>query len=237
MNIIDAVIIVLFIIGFLIGYRRGAVKQAVTLVGFFIVIILSYLFKDYVAHLCFSRLPFIDFSLFGAVSVVNIIFYELISFLITFSILSIILRLVIKISGLVEKIFDVTIILGFISKIVGGVLGIIEMYVITFILLFLFSQPFMKITGIEDSKLSDTILSKTPVLADKIEGYMVVIEDLYVMKDKYTDKNFEYNSIEKFLKYKVIDVKSLEILKKREKIKFKGLNKLIKKYGGNNESI
>ena len=106
------------------------------------------------------------------------------------------------------------------------------MYVITFILLFFFSQPFMKITGIEESKLGETILSKTPILADKIEGYMVVIEDLYVMKDKYTDKDFEYNSIEKFLKYKVIDVKSLKILVKREKIKVDGLDTLIEKYGG-----
>lgn len=237
MNIIDAVIIVLFIIGFLIGYRRGAIKQVVTLVGFFLVIILSYLFKDFVAHICFSRLPFIDFSLFGAVSVVNIIFYELISFLLTLTVLSIALKIIIKLSGIIEKIFDVTIILGFISKIVGGILGILEMYVITFILLFLFSQPFMKITGIEESKLGDTILSKTPILADKIEGYMIVIEDLYVMKDKYADKEFEYNSIEKFLKYNVIDVKSLEILKKRNKIKFKGLDTLLEKYGGKDENI
>ena len=232
MNIIDAVIIVLFMIGFLIGYRRGAIKQVVTLVGFFLVIILSYIFKDYVAHFCFKTFPFIDFSLFGAVSVVNIIFYELISFLITLSVLSIALKLLIKISGIVESIFDITIILGFVSKIIGGVLGILEMYVITFILLFFFSQPFMKITGIEDSKLGETILSKTPILADKIEGYMIVIEDLYVMKDKYTDKDFEYNSIEKFLKYKVIDVKSLKILVKREKIKVDGLDTLIEKYGG-----
>ena len=106
MNIIDAVIIVLFIIGFLIGYRRGTIKQVVTLVGFFLVIILSYLFKDFVAHICFSRLPFIDFSLFGAVSVVNIIFYELISFLLTLTVLSIALKIIIKLSGIIEKIFD-----------------------------------------------------------------------------------------------------------------------------------
>ncbi len=232
MNIIDAVIIVLFIIGFLIGYRRGAIKQTVTLVGFILVLILSYLLKGYVADFCFKVFPFIDFKYFGAVSVVNIIFYELLSFLITMSVLILILKLIIGISGVVEKIFKATIILGVVSKLIGGILGIIEMYVITFILLFFFSQPFMRITGIENSKLGDKMLNNTPVLTSKVEGYIVVVEDLYNIKDNYLDKDFEYKSIEKFLKYKVVDVKSLKILKSKNKLKFDGLDVLIEKYGG-----
>lgn len=232
MNIIDAVIIVLFIIGFLIGFRRGMIKQTVTLVGFLFVLILSYLLKGYVANFCFSRFPFIDFKYFGAVSVINIIFYELISFLITMSLLMLLLKIIVGISGIIEKIFKATIILGIVSKIIGGVLGIIEMYVITFILLFFFSQPFMRITGISDSKLSNVMLNNTPILTNKIKGYVVVVEDLYNMKDNYLDKDFEYKSIEKFLKYKVVDVKSLKILKERNKLKFNGLDSLIEKYGG-----
>lgn len=232
MNIIDAVIIVLFIIGFLIGFRRGMIKQSVTLVGFIFVLILSYLLKGYVANFCFSKFPFIDFKYLGAVSVVNILFYELISFLITMSLLILLLKIIIRISGIIEKIFNATIILGIVSKIIGGVLGIIEMYVITFILLFFFSQPFMRITGINDSKLSNTMLNNTPILTNKIKGYIVVVEDLYNMKDNYLDKNFEYNSIEKLLKYKVVDVKSLRILKDRNKLIFNGLDSLIENYGG-----
>ena len=232
MNIIDAVIIVLFIIGFLIGFRRGAVKQTVTLVGFIFVLILSYLLKGYVANFCFSRFPFIDFKYFGAISIVNIIFYELISFLVTFSILMIILKIIIMVSGVVEKILKATIILGIVSKIIGGILGIIEMYAVTFILLFFFSQPFMRITGVEESKLGNTMLNHTPILTSKIKGYIVVAEDLYEMKNNYLDKDFEYKSIEKFLKYKVVDVKSLIILKEKNKLKFDGLDSLIENYGG-----
>ena len=232
MNIIDAVIIVLFIIGFLIGFRRGMIKQTVTLVGFIFVLILSYLLKGYVANFCFSRFPFIDFKYFGTVSVINIIFYESISFLITMSLLMLLLKIIVGISGIIEKIFKATIILGIVSKIIGGVLGIIEMYIITFILLFFFSQPFMRITGINDSKLSNVMLNNTPILADKIKGYVIVVEDLYNMKDNYLDKDFEYKSIEKFLKYKVVDVKSLKILRERNKLKFNGLDSLIEKYGG-----
>jgi hypothetical protein len=144
----------------------------------------------------------------------------------------IVLKLIIFVTGIIEKILKATIILGIVSKIIGGVLGIIEMYAITFILLFFFSQPFMRITGVGESKLSDVILNHTPVLTSKIKGYTIVVGDLYSMKDNYLDKDFEYKSIEKFLKYKVIDVKSLKILKEKNKLKFNGLDSLIEKYGG-----
>lgn len=232
MNIIDAAIIVLFMVGFLIGFGRGAIKQAVTLIGFILVLILSYLFKGYVANFCFRRFPFIDFKYFGAVSVVNIIFYEVISFLITLSVLILVLKIIVGISGIIEKILKATIILGAVSKIIGGILGIIEMYFIIFVLLFFFSQPFMRVTGVENSQLGDSILNNTPILTNKVKGYVVVAHDIYNMKDELFDKDFEYNSIEKLLKYKVVDAKSLKILKSRGKLKFDGLDKLIKKYGG-----
>lgn len=232
MNIIDAVIIVLLIVGFLIGYVRGAIKEAVTLIGFIAVLILSYLLKGYVANFFFKTLPFIDFKFLGAVSVVNILFYELIAFLVTFSILMIILKLITFFTGVIEKILDSTIILGAISKIIGGALGVIEMYFIIFILLFFFSAPFMRLAEVQESPLGEIILNKTPILANKIKGYIVVVEDIYNMKDNYLDKDFEYKSIEKLLKYKVVDVKSLKILKERGKLKFDELDLLINDYGG-----
>ncbi len=233
MNIIDAVIIVLFIVGFLIGYVRGAIKETVTLVGFIAVLILSYLLKSYVANFFFKTLPFVDFKFLGAVSIVNILFYELIAFLATFSILMIILKLITFFTGIIEKILDSTIILGAISKIIGGALGIIEMYFIIFILLFFFSAPFMRLAEVQKSPLGEIILNKTPILANKIKGYKIVVEDIYDMKDNYLDKDFEYKSIEKLLKYKVVDVKSLKILKERGKLKFDELEELlINDYGG-----
>lgn len=232
MNIIDAAIIVLFMVGFLIGFSRGAVRQAVTLVGFIFVLILSYLLKDFVANFFFSTLPFIDFKYFGAVSVVNIVFYEALAFIITFSILMIILKVIIFVTGIIEKIFKATIILGVVSKIIGGILGVIEMYFIIFILLFFFSQPFMRLAKVDNSKLGDAILNNTPVLTSKVKGYVEVAKDIYSMKDSYLDKDFEYKSIEKLLKYNVVDVKSLKLLKENNKLSFEGLDVLIDKYGG-----
>ncbi len=232
MNIIDAVIIVLLIVGFLAGFRRGAVKQAVTLIGLVLVIVGAYYLKNPIAMFCYKTFPFIDFKIFNGISVVNILFYEVISFIVAASILTLILRIVLKISGIIEKVFDATIILGFFSKLIGGALGVIEAYVISFVLLFFFSQPFINVTGVGDSKIGTYMLNNTPILTNAVSGTIEVIEELYNMKDKYNNKGFEKDAVEKFLDYKVIDVKALKILRDKNKINFSGIDNLIKEYGG-----
>lgn len=232
MNIVDAVIIVLLIVGFLAGFRRGAIKQAVTLIGLVLVIVGAYYLKNPIAMFCYKTFPFIDFKIFNGVSVVNILFYEVISFIVAASILTLILRIVLKISGIIEKVFDATIILGFFSKLIGGALGVIEAYVISFVLLFFFSQPFINVTGVGDSKIGTYMLNNTPVLTNAVSGTIDVIEELYNMKDDYNNKDFEKKAVEKFLDYKVIDVKALKVLRDKNKINFSGINELIIEYGG-----
>lgn len=232
MNIIDAVIIIVLIVGFLTGFRRGAVKQAVTLVGVALVIIGAYYLKNPLASFCYRTFPFINFKVFNGLSVINILFYEAISFLVAAAILTLILRIILKLSGVIESIFKATIVLGFVSKIIGGVLGIIEGYVISFVLLFFFNQPFINVTGVGDTKIGNYMLNNTPVLTNAVKGTIDVIGDLYKTTGNYNRNGFEKEEIEKFLEYKVISVKSLKILKDKNKIDFKGLDELIEKYGG-----
>ncbi len=232
MNIIDAVIITLLIVAFLGGFRRGALKEAITLIGLVLVVAGSYYLKNPISLFCYKTFPFINFKIFNGLSVINILFYEVISFIIAASILTLILRIILKITGIIERVFDATIILGFFSKIIGGFLGLIGGYVIVFILLFFFSQPFMNITGVPSSKIGSYMLNNTPILTNAVSGTINVIEDLYNMKDDYNQPNFEKDAVEKFLEYKVIDVKALKILKDKNKINFSGIDKLINKYGG-----
>ncbi len=233
MNIVDAVIIILLIVGFLSGFRKGAVKQAATLVGVVLVVVGAYYLKDPIAMFCYNNLPFINFKIFNGLSVINILFYEVIAFIIAASVLSILLRIVLKLTGLIEMIFNATVILGFVSKMIGGILGAISAYIIVFVLLFFFNQPFIKISGVSDSKYGTYILNETPYLSDAIEDTMKVIEDLYMLKDQYSSKeDFEYKSVEKFLNYKLIKVDAVKVLKEKNKLKFNGLDNLIKEYGG-----
>lgn len=232
MNIIDAVIIIILIAGFLLGFKRGVIKELITLVGVVLVISGAFYLKNPIANFCYRTLPFINFKVFNGLSILNILFYEVISFLIAASVLALILKIALTLSKIVEKILKATIVLGIFSKVLGGILGILESYVIIFVLLFFFNQPFVNITGIGDSKLGTFILTHTPVLSNKISGTVSAIDELYSMKDNYNEPGFEKETVETFLKYKVVSTKSLKILKEKNKINFGGIDNLIKKYGG-----
>ena len=168
MNILDAIIIIILVIGILAGVRRGFVKQAVLLIGLFLVLTASFYLKNPVATFFYKHLPFFKFGgIFKGVSVINILVYEVVAFLIVFSVLYLVLRILLKVSGLIESLLKATIVLGFFSKIAGGIVGFIESYIIVFILLFIANQPFVRVTGIEESYLAELILDKTPIMSSE----------------------------------------------------------------------
>jgi len=221
-NILDALIIIFFILGILSGIRRGFIKQTVLLVGLVIILVLSFYLRLPVSTFLYKHLPFFSFTgIFKGVSVLNILVYELIAFLVVFSILYIVLRLLLKISGLIEKILKATIILGFFSKIAGAVVGFIEAYIVIFIVLFIFSQPFIKVTGIEDSKMSKTILSSTPVMSSAVSNIQTVLEEVDDLTYKYSKNNtkeFNNEAIKLFIKYNIVSQENVDYLKEKGKL-------------------
>ena len=170
MNILDALIIIFLLVGAAAGLSRGLIKQSVLLVGLIVVLVLSFYIRIPVSTFFYKNLPFFNFDgIFKGMSVLNILIYELIAFLLVFSVLYIALRILIKISGIIEKILKATIILGFFSKIGGSIVGVLESYVIIFVVLFVFSQPVLKVSGMEDSKFTPLILNNTPVLSESVK--------------------------------------------------------------------
>lgn len=221
LNILDAVIIICFIVGIMAGMRRGFIKEVVLLVGLILVLVISFWLRAPIATFMYKNLPFFTFSgKFQGVSVLNILLYEVIAFLLVFSVLYLVLRVLLKISGLIEGILKATIILGFFSKIGGAIIGFIESYVIVFVLLFLFSQPFMRITGIEDSKLADYILDSTPVMSGVISNVRGALDDVSELADKYKKDKTKFNeeAIKLFIKYDIITDENIQILREKGKL-------------------
>lgn len=222
MNILDAVIVILLILGIMGGFKRGFVKETILLVGLIAVLILSYYLKNPVATFLYKHLPFLNFNgIFKGVSVLNILLYEVIAFLIVFSLLYLVLRLLLKISGLIESLLKATIILGFFSKIAGGIVGFIESYIIVFIVLFIFNQPFIRVTGIEDSKIANFMLNNTFILSSSVENTNIVIDEIYSLSKIYKDDSKEFNekAIELFIKYEIISEENINYLREKGKIK------------------
>ena len=63
MNILDAVIIIFFIVGILAGFRRGVIKQTVLLVGIVIILVLSFYLRVPISTFLYKHLPFFSLSI------------------------------------------------------------------------------------------------------------------------------------------------------------------------------
>ena len=121
MNIIDVLIILIIGLGAVVGFKRGFFKETVMTVGFVLVFIISYLFKNPVAEILSLKLPFFEFgSAVKSAAVFNIIFYQFIAFILVFFIVMVLFKVLLSISGFIEKVLNFTIILGIPSKILGG---------------------------------------------------------------------------------------------------------------------
>ena len=222
---LDIIIIMFIILGALIGFKRGIIKQSVITVGMVLVIIFSFLLKNPVSSFLYEHLPF--FNLFGVyenISIINILLYEVIAFFIVFSLLSILFLVLVKVSSIVEKLLKVTVILAIPSKILGAIFGIIEYYLIAFIVLFVLMQPVFNLNNekfFKDSKIKTVMLDKTPIVSSIIKPTVDTVSEITKItkdKDDYTDKEFNCKITNIMVKNKVIEKKSLEYLYESGKI-------------------
>ena len=234
MSIIDILVVILILICGVVGFKRGVFKQAVVTIGTVLVFVLSYHFKDYLANFFSYNLPFFNFTgEFAGLSSINIIMYQMIAFLIMFALFGTILAVLIKITGIFEKILKFTIVLGIPSKILGLLLGLVEGYIVAFVFLFVITQPALKINLIEDSKFTNVILNSSPILSNIVEDTENTIIEVYDLgKDYLVDKDadkFNRNSIDIMLKNKIITKEYVEKLIDKNKIKV-NLYDILSKY-------
>lgn len=197
MNIVDAVILLALLAGALIGFKKGFIKTMVSLIGTILVIVISFKLKEPIADFMFKYLPFFDFSgMYEGLTVLNILIYDTIAFLLVFVFLSAILGIIINITGVIEKLLNVTIILGAFSKILGAIAGLLEMIAFVYIVLFALAQFNVTSEFVLQSKVGTTILNNTPILSNVAATSVVAIEDIYELQKEYADgkDNQKYNS-------------------------------------------
>lgn len=222
MNVADIIIVIALVLGAIGGFRAGVIKKTADFVGIFLVIILSFYLKNYLSVIMYENLPFINFGGFiKGIEAINILFYEVLAFIIVFSLLMLILKIVLMLTGLIEKILKATVILSIPSKILGIVVGAIEMYVYVFLILVVITLPIINVPYVRDSKVSSFILNNTPILSSVSEEMVDTYNDIYkVVKDKDSKSNEELNDevIKLLLDKKVITKESLNKLIDRNKI-------------------
>ena len=235
MNIVDIIIVIILLIGAFVGFRRGFTTQLLSLGGFVLAVMASFIFKNQVSAYLYELLPFFKFpGILSSVSVVNILLYEVIAFFIIFIVLLIGLKILLMVSKIFEKMLDATIILGIPSKLLGAVLGLIENFLVVFIIMYIISLPFFNINEIKESKLRKPILENTPVLNNYVMGAFNVGNEFWTLAEKYKDiKNSDklnLESLDLLLKYKITKVSSIDVLVEQNKIQIDNIESVLKKY-------
>ena len=143
MNFVDAIIVLLIFIGYFLGKKRGFLPQLVSLIGFFLIVIGSFILKNPVSQFLYEKLPFVNFmGVFKGVTILNIILYEVMAFSFVMALLYLIFKIILGISKLFNKMLEAVPIVEILNKIVGGLLGIVENYLVVFIVLYILTLPF-----------------------------------------------------------------------------------------------
>ena len=192
MNVVDVIIIALLILGGVAGFKAGVIKKLTDFIGMFVVIILAFYLKIYISVIMYENLPFFNFfGLINGIDTLNILLYEVIAFLVIFIALLFVLKVVLMLTGLVEKILKATVILSIPSKLLGIVVGVIEMYVYLFLILVIVSLPIFDSSFLKDSKMNNFILNNTPVLSGVSEEIIDIYGDVYNIIDNRKNKTNE----------------------------------------------
>ena len=235
MVIVDILIFIFIFLGFVVGFKRGFSKEVVSFLGFLLVFILAYYLKNPVSNFLFKVMPFFSFDgIFKGITSLNILVYEVIAFFLVLSLLMLVFKLLIFATGIFEKFLDFTIILGLPSKILGGILGLVQGFIGVYIVLFFLMLPVFHIKAVQDSTVASAIIEKTPVMSNVMGNVLHVITDMDQLKEEYQkteDPNkFNLEALDLMLKYHIIDIDNVKILEKMGKLKMDGINRVIHKY-------
>ncbi len=231
MNIIDIIIIIFIVVSGIVGAKRGVFKQLVLCVGLILVFYFAYKFKDPIGDFLLLKGPMFDFpNLFKGVITLNILVYQTVAFLLVFAILLVVFNVILSLTGLFEKLLRITIVLGIPSKILGFLGGLLEGYVIAFIVLFFLTQPAFSFNLFRESKLSDKILISSPLLTDVTSNTVDLIQDIYELKDEKDTVALNNKILDMMLDKKVISYKTANELYQKGKINFDGIENILQNY-------
>lgn len=237
MNIFDIGIILLLLMFAITGFKRGVIKELVALVGIIVVFILSFSLKGILGNFLCTFMPFIKFN--GAIegiASINILFYQTLAFLIVFSILLSIYAIALKISKIIQKLVNLTIILWLPSKILGAIVSVVKGYIVLFAVFLVLMIPLRNSAIYTESVYVNRILYKTPILSNSTANFTSSVTEVYELINKVSKKGTSVNeanlqTIDIMLKYKVVDKSTIETLIKLNKLdNISNIESILNKY-------
>jgi len=219
MNIFDIVIILIILLAGVVGLKRGVLKELVMLIGTIVVYVLAFQLKNPLANFMMRWFPFFDFiGKIKGVTVLNIVLYQILAFAIIAMILLSIFNIILRTTGIIQKLIDLTLILTLPSKILGFIVGLISGYLYVFLALIIFSIPLGGVSMFTSSSMVNRILIDTPVLSNSLGGFREAVRDIYVLtenvatSEKVDTNQLNLRTMEILLKYKVVKSEDMSTL-------------------------
>lgn len=237
MNIFDIGILVILIMFFIVGWKKGVIKETVSLVGLIVIFVVAFTFKEEIGNVLCKYLPFFTFegNIKDLVSL-NILIYQMIGFIVIYSVLYAVYQIILKISGISQKIVNWTLILALPSKLAGAIIGLVEGYLIVSALLLVAIVPLKDHELIRESKLTNFVVYKTPIISNYTSNITDTVTDTYKLVDDLVSKKLTTNEanlqiIDTMIEYDVVSKKTVEQLVVLDKLKeVKGLDKVLDKH-------
>ncbi|HLR71094.1 MAG TPA: CvpA family protein [Pseudogracilibacillus sp.] len=170
---VDLILLVLLLFGFLMGLKRGFILQSFHLIGFIVAFVVAAVYYDTIAEKLSLWIPYPDLSsgsewaAFLQSAPLENAFYNAIAFAIIFFSIKIILQIIASMLDVVASLP----ILNSLNKIAGAILGFLEIYLIIFVVLFILAlTPIGNIQEwINDSFIALFIIDYTPYLSEKVK--------------------------------------------------------------------
>lgn len=170
--IVDIIIIVALLGGFLMGYKRGLIVQLFYLATIVIGYIVSSVFTSRLAYLFYEAFPIpsnLTAGLENTLKGINIPagYYKVISFFLIIILVKIIIQVISSMLGIVRKLP----LIKTTDKILGSVFGFVEVYLIIFVIVYLTTVlplPELKNTMFVDAKIPKLVFEQTPILSKNL---------------------------------------------------------------------
>ncbi len=175
-TVVDIILVVVILLGFLIGAHKGLIKSIVGLIGVVAITIISYALRMPLANFLIDKLPLISIK---GVTALSILIYNILAFIVIFILLYCILNIILSLTGFVDSLLKLTVIWVIPSKIGGAIIGFLETWVFTFLVLFVLSQFSFTNSLIKDSKVSNLILNHTPIVGTYLKNSKDAAMDIY----------------------------------------------------------
>ncbi len=240
LNIVDVIIILFILLSVITGLKKGFIRETISFVGTLLVLVLSYTCMGSVASFLYISLPFLNLGFFGIVlSSLNILVFQIFSFALCFILFSLILRIVLTLTNIADKIINTLVLFKGISSILGAIVGLISGILVTFVILIIVSIPLYKWDYFHDSKVASFILNHTLIASNVTTNIRTATSDVYnisttINSDKdYKEHSNMYNLqiLDTMLKYNVISYDNVKYLDEHNKLDdMTGKEEIIEKY-------